>query len=673
MVMLEPGDGGTSMAVIATIQRNLAAFGYGLAPELEAQVTTLRTEAAVDFYRRLERELKAMLGAHRVFKPLYPGFPAQVMALSEAELYLNALRHYWGLIDQFPDEEHHSPSKEQPKLRRIGLATRADLEAIFVRLARARTPYSPQDREDVARFIMQYGQSIARLLPATVDRKENLAVLVGTMLRQGLDATPLDASVRTATDVLRVAVGISNGDVSLAQPTKFGKMARAVRVRLLGWLERSASRLEDMQRWEGRWIRLGERLHPGEYATRFPETAKAFSALRNGHREQGFNSRVEATLDSGALTSAINMLRARPGELARRLDVLLRRGAGPSALEAFAEVAQKVATPVLLQLLLHFRHRSEPRLRVFFPKGQVARVFARSDPVPPLDAAEVTEVAAICESTLVTRFAKLAPLGRCYVDPGLARYLAPFSQRSAAKALRTIVRGSRVTFGATPTLRFFTWWRNGRGRVDIDLSAAMYGKDFQYVDTLAYCNQRNFGAVHSGDIVDAPKGASEFIDIDVDRCQVMGVRYVVACISNYTRQPFCDLPECYAGWMARHHPGSGEIYDPATVVDRFDVSSATEFCLPMVFDLQAREMIWADIAITRYPRWENNVRNHLAGVSLMVRALTELRKLDLYTLFDLHVRARGTQVERPEDAETVFTEHHGITPKDLDRISAEFL
>ena len=673
MVVLARGDGQTPTAVVATIQRNLAAYGYGLSPELEAQVATLGFDAAVDFYRRLERELKALLGAHRVFRPLYPGFPDQVMALPDGELYLNALLHYWGLVDTFPDEEHRSPSKEQPQLRRIRLGTRADLEGVFLRLAQARTPYSPQDREDIARFLVQYGQSITRLLPATVGCKENLAMLVGTMLRHGIDPTPLDASVRTATDVLRIAVGMCNGDVSLAEPTKFGRMPRAVRVRLLEWLERSTARLEDMQRWEGRWIRLGERLHPGEYAKRFPETAKAFSDLRNGRRERGFNSRVEALLESGRLASAIETLRARPGELARRLDVLLRRGGGRCVLEAFAVVAPKIATPVLLQVLMHFRHRDEPALRVFFPKGQLAKVFARGDALPTLDAGVAADVVTLCDRTLVARFAALAPLGRCYLDPSLALYLAPFSQRSAAKALRTIVRGSRVPFGDTPTLRFFTWWRNGRGRVDIDLSAAMYAENFKYIDTLAYYNLRNYGAVHSGDVVDAPKGASEFIDIDVDRCMSIGVRYVVVCISNYTRQPFCDLPECYAGWMARHHPGSGEPYEPATVVDRFDVSSATEFCLPMVFDLPAREMIWADIAVDTNPQWQNNAHNSLAGVSLMLRALTQLRKLDLYTLFEMHVRARGSSVDRPEDAESVFAEHQGITPMDLDRISAEFM
>lgn len=684
MVVLELGNGKTPVEVIATIQRNLAAYGYGLAPDLEERLSSLGADGATSFYRRLERELKAMLGAHRIFRPLYPGFPAQVMALAEGELYLNALRHYWGLVAELPDGEHRSPSKEQPKLRPLRLGAPADLTSVFTRLAQSETPYSPQDREDVARFIVQYGQSITRLLPAKVTCKENLGVIAGTMMREGLDPAALEPSIQTATDVLRIAVAMSGGDVSLAAPTKFGQLQRSARVRLLGWLERTPSRLEDMQRWEGRWIRLGERLHPGDYTGRFPHTAAAFSALRNGRRERGFNSRVEVALASTASAhpqpgwgsgpaAALELLKSRPGELARRLDMLLRLGGGSDVLEAFSAVASNVSTPVLLQLMTHFRHRDRPSLRVFFPKGEVAKVFARCDALQPLQPSAISDVISICDRTLLARFAALPSLGRCYLDPALARYLAPFSQRSASKALRTIVRGSRVPMGDSPTLRFFTWWRNARGRVDIDLSAAMYADGFRYVDTLAYYNLRNFGAVHSGDIVDAPKGASEFIDIDVERCRSLDVRYVVVCINNFTGQAFCDLPECYAGWMARHHPDSGEPYEPASVVDRFDVASDTPFCLPMIFDLEAKEMIWADIAVATHPHWQNNVQNNLAGVSLMLRALTQLRKLDLHSLFELHIRARGTFVDAPEDADTVYSEHAGITPKDLEQISADYL
>ena len=57
----------------------------------------------------------------------------------------------------------------------------------------------------------------------------------------------------------------------------------------------------------------------------------------------------------------------------------------------------------------------------------------------------------------------------------------------------------------------------------------------------------------------------------------------------------------------------------------------------------------------------------------MLRALTQLRKTDLYSLFDLHVRARGGKVSEVESADSVFSVDRGVTPFDLDRIAAEFM
>ena len=53
-----------------------------------------------------------------------------------------------------------------------------------------------------------------------------------------------------------------------------------------------------------------------------------------------------------------------------------------------------------------------------------------------------------------------------------------------------------------------------------------------------------------------PKGAAEFIDIDIARCLERKVRYVVMSLNSFTQQPYCDLPECFAGWMARERAPS---------------------------------------------------------------------------------------------------------------------
>jgi len=669
------------IAVLASLQKDLGGLGFALSKDLLDLVGSWDYVQIASFYADLIADVRAMVGAHRVYTPLYPDFPKQVMEASEAELYFKAFLHYWTLERPNTAASPRPGLGESPPPKLISIGDMQDFEAIFTSLLRSKVAFAAQDKEDLVWFVKRLGNDLVRLLPAQIPCKENLAVLGAAMLTHTtVGAAILDAHVRTATDVLRIAVALSDGDVSLATPCKFRSVTRAQRRLLLGWMERAGNRLEDMWRWRGRWVRLGERLHPSEFASRFPGTLAAFQAVRNGDSGGTFNAKVELSLEQHDTETALGLLATRPGELARRLDHLLRLSDAPMKIvDRFAERSDKVSTPVLLQVLTHFRRRGEPtEKRVFFPKGQVGNLFVIDNKLPALEPATVQALVRATESALLTRFAMLPQLGKCFLDDKLSDYLVPFAIRSASKALRTLVRGSRLPFpaGKGSTLRFFVWWKNGRTRVDIDLSAVMYSGDFRFVDQLSYTNLRSFGGVHSGDIVDAPEGAAEFIDVDPKLCTERGVRYVVMSINSYTTQPFCDLPECFAGWMLRKEAGSGEIFEAKTVVDRVDIASATQICLPAIFDMEKREVVWADIALARHPNYVNNVQNNQVGVAMMLRSLVETRKMNLHDLFALHVKARGKLVQDRADADTVFAVQEGdasIGPFDLTKIASEFM
>jgi hypothetical protein len=674
-VYVKEGGDRLPLNYVATLQKNIEGLGFVLSEQLCVRLQTLSVEKLGSFYKGLVKDLRELIGAHREFQPFYPNFPDQVLELSEAQLYWNAILHYL-THRRPPTEKRARPAlNERPALHVIDLGTKEEFEEICAQLAASRTSLSPQDKLDLAWFVAQYRDDVARLLPAEIPIKENLAFLGAQLLRHtSLAEQLLGERLKTATDVLRLAVALSDGDVSLAEPTKFTKFRRSERRQLLAWLERCSDATADMLRWKERWKRLGERLHPGNYADRFPKAFAAFTVLRSDSDYSTFHSKLEGYLIRHDAAAALELLSHRPGDLARRLDHLLRMAKywRPVA-DAFARAAERVATPVLLQVLAHFRHRTQPRpLRAFFPKGEVAKVFARKNNLPPLPPEATLAATSICERTLIARFAKLSKLGRCYLDPRLTSYLVPFSQRSAAKALRTLVRGSRLPLPDARVLRFFLWWKNGNSRTDIDLSAALYAADFSYVDVVSYYNLKNFGGHHSGDIVDAPHGAAEFIDLDIERTRAGNVRYVVMSINSFTEQPYCDLPECFAGWMGRQRANSGEIFEPRTVQDKIDIAANTRICLPAVFDLALREVIWADLGLRKHPLW-NNVRQNLCGMSLMLRALTGLVKPDLHTLFGLHIAARGEPASDPRSADCTFAVDQGVTPFDVSRIAAEFL
>ena len=164
---------------------------------------------------------------------------------------------------------------------------------------------------------------------------------------------------------------------------------------------------------------------------------------------------------------------------------------------------------------------------------------------------------------------------------------------------------------------------------------------------VAYFNLREpaLGCYHSGDIVDAPEGACEFIDMDIEAMLAGGVRYVVMCLNSFTQQPYCDLPECFAGWMAREQPQSGEVFEARTVQDKIDLASDTTVSIPVIIDLEERRVVWADVAL-RSPGWINNVHANRDNIARLARAIVGLDRPNLYDLFLMHAEARGEPAAR---------------------------
>ena len=268
----------------------------------------------------------------------------------------------------------------------------------------------------------------------------------------------------------------------------------------------------------------------------------------------------------------------------------------------------------------------------------------------------------------------LPPLGSCYIDPTLEKAFVPFAQRSASKALRTVARGTRLPMPQSPTIRFFLWWKNGEDRVDIDLSGAMYDSNWKMVSYLSFYRLRDeeMYCHHSGDITSAPHGACEFIDLSIEHLLQMNVQYAVMTINSFTHQPYCDLPECFAGWMGRKKPKSGEVFEAKTVVDKVDLASDTTMVIPVILDVKNREVIWTDMAVGNGRR-RNTLHGNLDATAFACRAVANLNKPNLYDLFSMHVEARGTLVDSAEGADKVYSLNSGITPYDYSLIASEYM
>lgn len=679
---IETGDDVLPGAYLLNLLKNIESLGYTLSPELAAVVNTMSIEKLQRFYKQLVGDLKDQVGAWVQFNPMYPNFPEQVKEASEAELYNNAFWHYLGdwigkRIMPAYEKRPREPLKDDVKLKVIGLGSKEDFNTIFTRLLSAKTSISETDKKDVEWFIKTYNTAILKLVPEQIPLKENVACYIGCLLAHNIDGAEneLTKHAKTATDILRIAVALSDGDISLAEKTKFKNLSKRNRKLLLSTLEGIGFITEDMLRYTEPWKRLGERLHPFEYKSRFPKCFEAFDVLRNDKPFETFNSKVEKSLLTKNLVQLTQLLQTRPGEFARRLDKLTRLSErAADVADVFRDIAPKVSTPVLLQVHTHFKHRNAGKdLRVFFPKGNVGKARAIDNNLPTIDKAICRNIVLACEEALMKRFARYKPMGKVYIDENLKHYTVPFAQRSAAKALKTISRGSKIELPPGDTLRFFIYWKDGNSRTDLDLSALALDTKSQYKMEIAYYNLKEIGGYHSGDITSAPDGASEFIDIDISKWREQGIRYVMMSVFSYTNQPYSDLPFCFAGFMMRQYPGSGEIYDPLTVQNKFDLTAKTRIAIPLIVDLDERKVIWTDISLKANPSGVNNVHNNLSSATIINKSMTELVKPNLYDLLTLHAKSRGIQINDVKEADIIFAERDGITPTDIDILVSEYL
>jgi hypothetical protein len=685
--VLDDVNENTNHLYIATIQTNIRDFGYTLTPKVVEVLTTYSEEELEIFYNSLCESLNELVGDAE-YSPMFPNFPKHTVSQFQYEEFMEGFISLFGsevVKEILPVEEEvlkRVKFNECFAVEEIDLATQNDYINIFRNIMGSKTSISQTDKEELEWFMENHTNEV--VFPETFPHKEVLSYVVSLVLKnKNIDNKKVSSKFKTATDVLRLATALSEGDESLSSKTKFINFSRPMRRFILCTLEYNCGEIvEDMLKNKSKWIRLGERLHPGEFK-KLKKVNKAFDILRNKKEFKTFNSKMETLLKEGKSLEAADLLKSRPGVFARKLDHILRNCDSVDEMnkvsDLFSEVSDKVSTPVLLQVKNHFEHRNDEKdIRVIFPKGNMAEAYPIENNLPDLDSDICNKIIESCSKGLMSNFKDLPELGKVYLDEKLKDYTVPFSQRSASKTMKTVSRGSKFPLGDKGTIRFFIWWKNyEENRVDIDLSSVMYDEDWKMKCNIAYTNTRSdsYKSFHSGDITDAPNGASEFIDVDIASVLKNGGRYIVMDVRSFTRQNFSDIPECFVGWMMRDKPNSGEIYDPRTVSNKIDLGSESVNNLPIIIDLKERKVYWADINIKdRNKIVPNNAISNISVVGLAGKSITEMVKPDLYDLFDHHIKSRnGEMVENMEEADVIFSEDRGVTPYDIDEIVNEYL
>ncbi|HET7502121.1 MAG TPA: MXAN_6230/SCO0854 family RING domain-containing protein [Kofleriaceae bacterium] len=535
------------------------------------------------------------------------------------------------------------------RLLHLGFDLLGAARSRFERLVGRSTPLSPEDRAEIEVVIDELGPRTVQWLPARIPVKETMAIALARLWMVAPDRRAMvqatHGHLASATDVLRVAVVLLGGNPGLIEPMRLGSVGRSMRRAVLEALDQLGVRtpvdqvIEDAWRHRGLWKRVGERLHPYEYARRLPVATLMFAAVRQTRldaatfgdavREEArgvatvriadgrakvtpWASMVEDQLRTGDARGAAERLAQRPRELLRRVDHLVRvaQDRQPDALAQVigaVELAAARGTPAtLLGLASHIAQRTAPwPRRVFFPGGEVLRAWATADRRPALRGDAIGALVALLRAELVSRAAARRNFARAVLDRGLVDLHVPMSERTAPRSRLAWPRGSELALpsplpGGPATLRLFVHWQEpATARADLDLSLVLFDDAWRHVAT---CDLERLvvgdrAAVHSGDrtAAPAPIGASELIDLDVERLRGLGVRHAVMVVSSESAVPFDQLIHGFAGLTIA--PQGGELFDPRAVVPRFDLHGRSVSTVPLVIDLEAGRLRCLDVHI----------------------------------------------------------------------------
>lgn len=686
----------TEQALMLSMIKNFEALGFSVSADLFGQMRLLSGAELKQFYKDVMPCLKEMVGADKTYLPMYPNFPQQVMDASDAELIINALVHYltFGALMPEYEKDERLPLIDDNKMALLSIGTHDDLMEVFANLVASKTSLSEQDKEDVETIMLDCA-NYYDYLPDEIPLKENVAFIGKLILEKApiVSARYIQKYFNTATDVLRLVVALSDGDISLAARTECRSLKRKERRMIIDLLAGCGNITEDLFRYHAEWLYVARFLHPFEYTTpMYKDVIKAFNTLHNEKKPLMFAGKVQNAIVAKNMREAATLLKHRPGDFARQLDKVLRDATDKNyVVNCFKDIANEVSTPVLLQVYQHFVGRASEKknpVRVCFPKGNLAKALVISNDLPDIDVKFCKAIQRICKDALVNNYMSKDFMGNVYIDPELKNFLVPFSQRSASKTAKSVVRGSKIPVKANATaVRGFIWWTNmddsnGRSywdnsRVDIDLSAAIYDENWNYLEHVSYTNLRSakYKAYHSGDITNAGsvngKGAAEFIDVDIASVAKHG-RYIAYQINSFTRQSFASLPNVRFGWMEREDVNSGEIFEPSTVVMNMDVTAESTVAIPVIFDCWERKFIWCDMNLamsqTRSHFGGNNLESNLKGVTATCYGMTHLNKANLFDLISFNAIARGNIVTDRNDADIIFSNDTTIPYEMVDEI-----
>lgn len=296
----------------------------------------------------------------------------------------------------------------------------------------------------------------------------------------------------------------------------------------------------------------------------------------------------------------------------------------------------------------------------------------------------IEDLMEVVKNGIIEKLKEKDSLKKVFVDESYKNIAVTTSEKDSNISLRPMTKGSRIKFNSdAEVLRFFVGWKNFEKdglkiRTDIDLSAVYFDCEFNFLNSIAYYNQIEEGFAFSGDIVDAPDGALEFIDIyDLEKIKEKGINYILMTVRSYNGFNFKEINSVFAGVLELTKEESQDRKNmfSAAISQGFQILSKNYTTSTILVDLQKSEYIWIDmnLPVSKNYRDQNRLQNNEAAyLEDILKYFVNKEYMTMYDLIEMNVKARGTKVFDKEVADVIFDRIDVDNPIPLAQILSNF-
>lgn len=543
---------------------NLKALGYAL--NYDSIIQLAKDYKANPDIQPLYKRVQSLEPAIEI-SPMYPGFPLQVLEMSELEYRVHQVLHYmstYGIESALNvevqegwlpyDKDSFVERKEDVQvadLKTLEYLPTIEIDERVIQLMGRAERLQPKELE-LAQLTM-----LRTELPITeIPFKENIGKIYGDIMLTG--------SLEEIYKTLDSLYGLVKhpGDVLdlveyMVVKNKYKHFKTSVKRGLVQMLESfPADSLEEnlaSNRWsktflgkKGKARAINKNIALIDYLSfnRFAiskDAIKIVHELKDGNLIS-WNQKLEQAYAEGNFNQVLNLLGQRPGIMFRQVNRLVKLGVDhKEIMKSLKASAGNLKTQSIVSALNNYDGVEE--VDKVFLSTLVANLLSKD--IEDFRGKSIY----IDEKDVDFSKSKIEITDKFegYITNGLAIRLP-----------------EKAKF-----LRFFTYWNDER-RIDVDLHGVAID-DTGRANHIGWHGSRSGGAlVHSGDITHSD--ATEYIDLDLEQAIEKGIKLVQFNINSYTGVPFINIDTVFTGIMALSEMGQEvDLFDPKNVMFRHEL------------------------------------------------------------------------------------------------------